>query len=479
MHSLAKPVSTRLMIFALAAAEMTCAIEHNMIFAVITTLYKTYGDPVRVGWLITAFLLTSSGAAAIGGRLGDLYGRNRVLICMVAVALVGSLIGLLGPSLEWVIAGRALQGASMAILPLCYGLLRENLSRERASYAIGILASVYSVGAGVGWVFGGIVVDHGHWRDIFYYSSSLAAIALVLVWRLVPASTHLPNARLDVFGGLLFLPAITLALLGITLAKYRGWLDMQIWLLIGAGVLLLAMWVWRELNHEQPLINVRLLGTRQIGLSNLTFLLLGVGPLTYAAVFFPLLQQPAWTGVGLGISATAASLLQIPTIAVAIAAALWSGRVASRTGARYALLAGCVVQASGFVLLAFFHATLWGVMLLLFVATGGMNIIFTTVPMLILDAAPVDRSSEATGLVQVVRSIGLAVGAQVIAFLLGSEHVQNFAMGAGSFPAPSAYNRAFAEIALCSILLIPLAFALPVQHKSRRSASGTATEVLH
>jgi MFS family permease len=479
MYSPVMPVSSRLLIFALAAAEMTCAIEHNMIFAVITALYKTYGDPVRVGWLITAFLLTSSGAAAIGGRLGDLYGRNRVLICMVAVALVGSLIGLLGPSLEWVIAGRALQGASMAILPLCYGLLRENLSRERASYAIGILASIYSVGAGVGWVFGGIVVDHGNWRDIFYYSSSLAAIALLLVWRLVPASTRLPDARLDVFGGLLFLPAITLALLGITLAKYRGWLDPQIWLLIGASVLLMVMWVWRELHHEQPLINVRLLGTRQIGLSNLTFLLLGIGPLTYAAVFFPLLQQPAWTGVGLGISATDASLLQIPTIVVAIAAALWSGRVASRTGARYALLAGCVVQAGGFVLLFLFHTTLWGVMLLLFVATGGMNIIFTTVPMLILDAAPIDRSSEATGLAQVVRSLGLAVGAQVIAFLLASEHVQNSAMAAGSFPAPAAYNRAFADIALCSILLIPLALALPRQRRSRLGTDGAATPVLH
>jgi MFS family permease len=468
-----------LLIFALAAAEMTCAIEHNMIFAVITALYKTYGDPVRVGWLITAFLLTSSAAAAIGGRLGDLYGRNRVLICMVAVALVGSLIGLLGPSLEWVIAGRALQGASMAILPLCYGLLRENLSPERASYAIGILASIYSVGAGVGWVFGGIVVDHGNWRDIFYYSSSLAAIALLLVWRLVPASTRLPDVRLDVFGGLLFVPAITLALLGITLAKYRGWLDPKTWLLIGASVLLLVTWVWRELHHEQPLINVRLLGTRQIGLSNLTFLLLGIGPLTYAAVFFPLLQQPAWSGVGLGISATAASLLQIPTIVVAIAAALWSGRVASRTGARYALLAGCVAQAGGFVLLVFFHSTLWGVMLLLFAATGGMNIVFTTVPMLILDAAPIDRSSEATGLAQVVRSVGLAVGAQVIAFLLASEHVQNSAMGAGAFPAPAAYNRAFADIALCSILLIPLALALPRQRRSRLGTGGTATPVLH
>jgi MFS family permease len=455
-----RSVSPALLIMTLAVAEMICAVESNMIYAAMATLYKIYGNPVRTGWLITAFLLTSAGAAAVVGRLGDLYGRSRVLIGMIIVALAGSLIALLGRGLEWVIAGRALQGTSMAILPLCYGLLRENLPQDRMSIGIGIIAGVYSFGAGIGWVFGGVVVDHGQWRDIFYYSSAVSVVALALVLRYVPSSLRLPKVRLDILGGLLFLPAVTLVLLGITLAKNLGWLDREILALIGGGGLLMAAWVRHELNHEHPLIDVRLLGNRQIGLCNLTFLLFGFGPLAYSVVFFPLLQQPTWTGVGLGLSATATSLLQIPGIMVAIVGGIVSGRLAVRYTARHPLLLGCTLQAGGFVLLALHHGSLWTVLPLLYMITGGMNMVYTSVPMLILQSAPTDRSSEATGLVQVVRSTGMAVGSQIAAFFLTSAQVRNAATGA-TYPAPPAYTLAFAEMAVFGVILILLALALP------------------
>jgi MFS family permease len=329
-----KHVSPGVLICTLAIAEMICAVESNMIYAALGTLYRIYGSPICVGWLVTIFLLTSAGAAAIGGRLGDLSGRSRVLIAMIVVAFVGSTMALFAPTLEWIIVGRALQGTSMAILPLCYGLLRENLPQDRVSRAIGIIAGVYSFGAGVGWVFGGVVVDHGQWRDIFYYTSGLSLLALVLVCLNVPSSPHNRTVKLDILGGLLFLPAITLVLLDITLAKDRGWGDQIIWMLIGGGVLLMAAWVRHELRHEYPLINVRLIGKRRIGLCYLIFLVWGLGPLAYATVFFPLLQQPMWTGVGLGLSATTASLLQIPRIGVAMIAGTVCGPLAVRYGPR-------------------------------------------------------------------------------------------------------------------------------------------------
>lgn len=465
-----------LLITALAIAEMTCAVESNMIFAAMSTLYRTYGDPALIGWLITAFLLTSAGAAAIGGRLGDIYGRDRLLLIMLALALCGSLIAWHGPSLGWVIAGRALQGVSMSILPLCYGLLKENLPKEHTAMGIGILASTYSAGAGIGWIGGGLVVDHGHWQDIFAYSSVLAVLALILVWRFVPHSRRAPlKGKLDVVGGLLFVPAVLLVLLGFTLIKARGWGDALVWSLIAAGGVLAVIWIWHEALQPEPLINVRLLRHRQIGLANLLFAAFGLGPLLYSSVFFPLLQQPAWTGVGLGQSASMAGLLQVPTIAASIFAGVVSGRIAARHGARRSLIIGTALQALAFLVLTLTHSSLWQVVGLLMIITASMNMVFTSVPTLVLEAAPEERSSEATGLIQVIRSIAMAIGAQTVALFLASHSVVDSAKGAGSFPADLAYTLALGYITVMAIVLVPMAFAMPQRSKSLPSnTAGSA-----
>lgn len=451
-----------LLITALAAAEMTCAVESNMIFAAMSTLYRTYGDPALTGWLITAFLLTSAGASAIGGRLGDIYGRNRVLLAMLGIALCGSVLAWRAPDLKWMIAGRALQGVSMSILPLCYGLLKEHLPRDRAAMGIGILASTFAAGAGVGWIGGGLVVDHGYWQDIFAYSSGLALVALVLVARFVPASRKAAlQGRLDVVGGLLFVPAVLLVLLGFTFIKSRGWGDTLVWSMITTGLALALIWIWHEARHPEPLINVRLVTHRQIGLANLVFAFLGVGPLLYTTVFFPLLQQPVWTGAGLGLTASIAGLLQVPSIAASIIAGVLSGRITARHGPRRALIIGTAVQASAFFILMLAHSNVWQVVALLVVITGAMNMVFTSVPALVLEAAPEDRSSEATGLIQVVRSIAMAIGAQTVAVLLASHTLTDPAKGVGTFPTELAYTLALGYISLTALVLVPLALAMP------------------
>lgn len=104
-------------------AELTCSLESNMIYVILSPLYEEYGDPVLVNWMLTAFMLTSFGAAAIVGRLGDVFGRRRMMMVMLVVAAFGSMLSALSNDLIIVIVGRAFQGATMGILPLCYGVL--------------------------------------------------------------------------------------------------------------------------------------------------------------------------------------------------------------------------------------------------------------------------------------------------------------------------------------------------------------------
>src|SRR5690606_8318103 len=156
---------------ALVSAELVCSLESGMIYVAISGLYEQYGDPVAVGWLLTAFTLTAAASAAVAGRLGDLYGRRRVMLWMLAIAFSGSLLSATHPDLDWIIAGRAIQGVSMAILPLGFGILRENVDERHLGLGVSIIGATYTVGGGIGVIIGGVVVDNWHWQGLFHISA--------------------------------------------------------------------------------------------------------------------------------------------------------------------------------------------------------------------------------------------------------------------------------------------------------------------
>src|SRR5882672_1568983 len=152
---------------------------------------------------------------------------------------------------------------------------------------------------------GGVIVDHLHWHWIFYTGATTAVVACVAVAAWVPASQ--PTAAcepVDVLGAVLLVPAITALLLAMSQVKVWGWADARIVSLLIGGAAVLALWVWHELRTPAPLIDVRLLGQRQLALANLAVVLLALGAMQSGVLLSLLLQQPAWTGVGLGLSAT-------------------------------------------------------------------------------------------------------------------------------------------------------------------------------
>ena len=192
----------------LVIAEITSAFEVGMMYGALATLMREFRDPVGTGWLITAFLLVGAVSAALCSRLGDLYGRKRLVLLMLACATAGSLIAAFATTLPWLIAGRAVQGLSAALLPLCIGLVREHLPAARVPVGIGWLAAMASFSAGAGILLGGWLVDHVGWRWIFWFSAGHASIALVCVALVLPASARqAATGKLDVLGGVLFAPA--------------------------------------------------------------------------------------------------------------------------------------------------------------------------------------------------------------------------------------------------------------------------------
>ena len=188
----------------LAGAALAYSLAQTMVIPALPELQAEFhANPADATWLLTAFLLTSSVATPLLGRLGDMHGKERWLLISLAIFGVGSLIAALGGSLAVLITGRAVQGAGGAIFPLAIGIIRDEFPRERVAPAIGTVSAMFGIGGGTGLVLAGLFVDHGSISWIFWLSVVTTALAALATWLWVPESPVRVRARIDWVGGVL------------------------------------------------------------------------------------------------------------------------------------------------------------------------------------------------------------------------------------------------------------------------------------
>ncbi len=449
-----------LVMFALAIAEITSAFEVSMAFVALPTLKRVFGDPAAVSWVLSGFFIASAGSVALFARLGDIYGRRRMLILVMAVAALGSLISAASSSLGGVIVGRTLQGVTGAVLPLCLGLMRENMEPKALSVNIGIMSGILGVSGGLAFLVAAAIIEQFDWRAMFYVSALLAVLGVIAIWLLVPASKPSDSQQaLDVPGALLFVPAISGVMLSITLAK-SGWLQARSGGLLLASVVLLAIWVRHELRHPCPLINVRLLADRRLLLANLAFAAIGIGPMLSSTVILALAQQPEWTGAGLSLSPTMSSLLTQPTTFMGFVAGPIAGLLAARYGIRFAMMVG-----AGMLVLAWIPPLVQlnskqVLLTTVVIFSFGIIVLFGAASNQIVAASPVHRTSEGMGLAQVCRGTCAALGSQLIALILAGSMVTS-TDGEQSFSDADAYRHVLIYLVICSLAALISAWFLP------------------
>ena len=302
------------MILALWVAEMTQAFGTSMIYAALKALIADFKDPVLVGWLVTTYLLVGAGSAAMAGRLGDIFGRRKVLLGLLAAGAIGALISAASTSYAMLLVGRVFEGLCGAILPLCVGIVRENVSRERLPMAIGVMISGASGGTAAGLVIGGLLVDRYSWHAVFLASAGFAATAFILISLFVPVSPRVPRkGPVDWLGGILFVPATIALLLVISSGPKWGIADWRTISTLIGGLMLFGIWIRQSLRVPDPMFDIRLFRNRQVLVANLATALVSMSTLQITLVFSVLLQAPKWTTVGLGVSATLAGFVKLPS----------------------------------------------------------------------------------------------------------------------------------------------------------------------
>ena len=449
------------LVLPLMVAEVVGSLELTMIYAAMRSLIADFGSASAAGWLITSFMLSSAAGAALFGRLGDLLGRRRILLAVLVISTAGSVISALTRDLGWLIVGRAMQGAAGSIVPLCFGIVREHAPPGRVPFGVSMLAVAASLASATGLVIGGVIIDLADWSMIFKVTAAMGLLATFCIAVFVQRDRAWdPGAvRDDLIGGLLFIPAAVGLLLAIDNIGHAGWSDRMTLVYVAVAVASLAAWVWRELSVPNPLLQVRLLARPEIGWANACYVALALGAFQGGQIMALFGQQAPETGAGLGLSATAAGFLLLPANFITAACYPFVARMVERHGPRLVGAIGFLMIVIGFGSLILWHHDVALVMTLLVIQSIGLGVVYVTLQIVIVSAAPADRVSEATGMMTVIRATAMAIGAQTVATLLSA--TGHHGAGVVRFPAEADYITVFLFVAGTALVGMLIARKLP------------------
>ncbi|MEO6082303.1 MAG: MFS transporter [Umezawaea sp.] len=416
-----------LVITALIVAEATAAFEIAMLTSAVPSLITEFDiRTTDVGWAFTGFTLVAAASAAIGGRLGDLFGRKKVLLTVLLGSVLGSVVSVGIGTFPAIIAGRAIQGVSGAVLPLVVGMSREAVESRRVPVTIAVVAGTATLAGGAGYFVSGVLIQFATWEAIFVAAASLATFAFVLCHFCLSPSpvTHVRGERIDIVGAALFVPALMLVFYGVTASQTSGWGSPAVLGTVVAGAALCAFWVWWELRVPNPMLNLRLLAVPKYALAMGVIAFFALGAIGGMQLLQPLLfQSPTSAPVGLGMRP---SLFGTVAFGLAILGFLFapvSGVIARRVGAKRSMFLGMavlVVAVPGHFLLR----DSFPLMVVVLASTAvGVTFVLTGIPNLLAEVLPKENMSEGMGFAVVIRNFFQAVSLSVFAVALSSSVV--------------------------------------------------------
>ncbi len=458
----------------LAGAALAYSLAQTMVIPALPELQQEFhAGPADATWLLTAFLLTSSIATPLLGRLGDMHGKEHWLLISLAIFGVGSLVAAVAGSLTVMIAGRAIQGAGGAIFPLAIGIIRDEFPRDRVAPAIGTVSAMFGIGGGSGLVLAGIFVDHGSISWIFWLSVATTALAALATWLWVPESPVRVRARIDWVGGALLSMTLLALLLPISEGNTWGWTSPRVLGLFAAAAVFAVLWARWELRVVDPLVDLALMRQRPVWTTNVAACAIGFAMFGSFVLVPQFVQTPAVVGYGFGASVTESGLFLLPSALLMLFAGPLSGRLGARYGSRVPLALGALSSGLSYALLAAFHGARIDIYLSSVLLGLGVGLALAAMANLVVEAVPPDVTGVASAINAIMRTIGGAIGAQVAAAIVSG------ALSEGArYPAESGFTGAFAMSAAASAVAFLVCFAIPSRAAVRaRTRVTEATEV--
>ncbi|MCI3273665.1 MFS transporter [Streptomyces cylindrosporus] len=461
------PLLVGLLAFAAAAAGFAAT---ALVGALQVLIVHFRTDLDNAGWAVNAFILVAAASAVVGGRVGDRYGRRRLLVALLLVSTVGAAISLATDTLSGVIAGQAVAGVAGGVLPLCFGLAREALPWQKVPVATAVIAGAATLGGATGAVVAEAMVQSPGWRYLLVVTGAatlLAGLACILL----PGSARVGGGeRVNWLAGVVLVAAVSLVLFGVQGSITRSWSDGRTIAGIVCGLALLALWAAWERRVEHPMINVRLLTGRKTVLTTLATAVLVTGIVGAAGLLLQtLMQTPELAPVGIGLSARETVWLLFGVAALGLLLSPVAGWLAARAGARQSLVVGSLFGVVNALCLALFHDSVTGVVVSVAFLAVATSFVLSAIPILIMEDTPEENTSEATGLNVVVRTVFTTLGTSLATYFLSHNLVPRT-----PFSSSDAFSQGFTLIGACSAAGFVLALFIRSGERSGAAAPSAA-----
>jgi EmrB/QacA subfamily drug resistance transporter len=473
----------------LMAGMLLSALDQSIVGTALPRIVSDLGGLNHLSWVVTAYLLTSTAATPLWGKISDLYGRRLIFQMTIVIFLIGSALCGLAQNMPQLIAFRAFQGiGGGGLMAIAFAIIGDVIPpRERGRYQ-GYFFAVFGLSSVAGPLLGGWITDTFDWRWIFYINLPIGAVALVVTSIALKMPVVRRDHKIDYVGAAMIVAGVTSLLLYLNWAgeKY-GWLSSASLWLVGLAVLFTVLFILVEFRAEEPIIPMHLFRNPIFAVGNTYSFLIGFamfGGLIYLPLYFQTVQ---------GMSPTRSGLAMLPMVLGLFTMSITAGQLISRTG-RYKIfpIIGSLILILGFSLLHTIHynTAYWQIAIYAFVLGAGIGLSMSTVVTPIQNSVAMQDMGSATSTNTFLRSLGGAIGAALFGGILTSQlgHylAQEFAgtaAGAGTkidansvqairaLPEPIktqvliAYTHAVTDIFLYAIPIMVLSFVVIIFFK--------------
>jgi MFS family permease len=279
----------------LAISGIAYALMQSLVAPALRTIQTDlHTSTTTVGWVFTGYLLSASVATPIVGRLGDMFGKKRMLVVTLAIVAAGTVVAALATSIGVLILGRAIQGAGGAIFPLAFAIIRDEFPRERVPSGIALISALLGVGGGLGIVLAGPITQHLSYHWLFWLPLVPIAAAAVAAQVVIPESPVRAPGPVDWAGAALLSAWLVALLIAVSEGPMWGWASGRVLVLFAVAAMLLAAWARLEERIAAPLVDMRMMRLHAVWTTNLTALLLGFGMYSSFILLPEFVELPAW-----------------------------------------------------------------------------------------------------------------------------------------------------------------------------------------
>ena len=258
-----KRIHYRTTLAVLAISALAFSLLQSLVLPALPSFeHALHTSATGASWLLTAYLLSAAIATPTLGRVGDMIGKEKMLVIVLACLGLGTLISALASSIAVEIIGRGVQGTGGAIFPLAYGIIRDEFPPEKVATGIGIISSILGIGSGIGIVMAGPIIVHLSYHWLFWIPLVMIVLATVATFVYIPESPVRAPGGINWMGAFFMAAWLTTGLLALSEAPVWGWTSSTVILLFAVTIMLIGLWIWAEMRSDNPVVDMKMMRIR-------------------------------------------------------------------------------------------------------------------------------------------------------------------------------------------------------------------------